>query len=332
MNFNSVRSVLKHNQNWVCVSCLIQCASTARWQRPFRRAASNKIILPAISPSAIAALHQDLDEADGVISKSDHRRAAKKARSKARLSSAKRKTTASKALKAVGKTKELGGGLDRKNLLVAVSEELPVQKETVDGKTKNTSGRSKTTDTARSPRSSNYSLIKPTAVKGEGKASNKTKNATGQSESTDTAGSPQSSNYSAPIKPQAVKAKGKVTPKKGVQDLTVTEVEGPGVKDENSTTASFGKENGTTNIEKARDVSRAKPFRKTTTKNADALTALRKQTLRTAFRRVITSAVISAPLTGPRRLTLKQRRQQALERRRKFVNEVSCSHIFSNSC
>ncbi|MCJ1378796.1 hypothetical protein MMC17_001895 [Xylographa soralifera] len=248
--------------------------------------ALNKVILPSISPSAIAALHGDLDKADRTITKSDRRRVARQTRSKARLLFEKRKTTDAKVLKADGETKEHGNGLLRNGSPVVTLEEVLLWK---------------------------------------GKANGKTKNASGGSENPDTAGSPQPSNNSPATKSPAIRAKGKNKPKKNVQVLTTTGPDGLGVKpgkDEHSTTTNLGEESGTTIFERPPEISGAKPFRRVTTKDLHSPAAVRRVASNTAFRRVASERETVTLPARSRRLTLKQRRQEALERRRKLVNRT----------
>ncbi|MCJ1434832.1 hypothetical protein MMC27_004202 [Xylographa pallens] len=318
MNFNPVRSVLKHNQDWVCFSCLLQCTSRARWQQPFQRASSNKVILPAISPSAVAALHRDLDKADGITDKPDRkntrfdrRLAARKARRFKILSlSSKKERTAAKVLEVDEETKELGSGHFRDDSQVAALEDVLQQRGNAGGKTKNASDRSENPDTAGSPQSSEHSpSVKPTAVKREENPGGKIKNTSGPSEIPNTTGSAKSSKYSPSTEPIDPKGKEKSKPKRGVQDVSTTVSEGSGVKlgkHENPTTAELGEESGTTNIERPPGVS----------------PAVRKVTTNTAVRRVVTTREIAASPAPFRKLTLKQRRQEAVDRRRKLIQQT----------
>lgn len=64
MNFAPVRSVLKHNSDYICASCLLKIKYTTCWQRALRHASTTRVILPTISPAAAAILYADNDQAD----------------------------------------------------------------------------------------------------------------------------------------------------------------------------------------------------------------------------------------------------------------------------
>ncbi|MCJ1393798.1 hypothetical protein MMC18_006674 [Xylographa bjoerkii] len=285
MNFNPVRSVLKHNREYVCFYCLFRCTFTARWQRPCRRASSNKVILPAISPSASAALHGDIDKADRIRSKSERRPAARQRKSTARTLSVETKTSTAKASKRNRKTKELGGGLPPKLSHIAASEDVPPGKGKVDGKINDTSGSSKDLEFAALAQ-----WLKD----------------------------------SRSVKPTAVEGKIKHNSKKGNQGVTTTIVEGPEVdqgKDEDSATSKFGEDRGTTKLE-CSEISHAEPFRRVTARVDTPSAAVRKVISNIAFRKVTNREIARLPVRS-RRSTLKQRRQEALERRRKLLNKTT---------
>ena len=63
MNLSPVRTALRHKTDYVCLSCLLGIHSTPRWQQPVRNRGS-RVIIPTLSSSVAASLHETIDQAD----------------------------------------------------------------------------------------------------------------------------------------------------------------------------------------------------------------------------------------------------------------------------
>jgi len=63
MNLSPVRTALRHQSDYVCLPCLLRIFSTPRWQQPVRNRVS-RVIVPNLSPSVAASLHDTIDQAD----------------------------------------------------------------------------------------------------------------------------------------------------------------------------------------------------------------------------------------------------------------------------
>ena len=61
MNLNPIRTALRYNREYVCISCLFK---KTRWWQASRYASSSKSIIPTFDPSFAAALHADLEASD----------------------------------------------------------------------------------------------------------------------------------------------------------------------------------------------------------------------------------------------------------------------------
>ena len=63
MNLNPARSTLRHSRDYICLPCLLSICYTPRWQQPVRNYGS-QIVVPKLSPSVAASLHDTIDRAD----------------------------------------------------------------------------------------------------------------------------------------------------------------------------------------------------------------------------------------------------------------------------
>lgn len=63
MNLSPVRTALRHKSDYVCLPCSLRISCTARWQQPVRNRTA-RIIIPNLSSSVAASLHDTIDRAD----------------------------------------------------------------------------------------------------------------------------------------------------------------------------------------------------------------------------------------------------------------------------
>ncbi|MCJ1404689.1 hypothetical protein MMC11_007915 [Xylographa trunciseda] len=276
---------------------MLRCTIRSRWQRPIRHASTDKVIVPAILPLAMATIHGDVDKADRIAresgeiihkagnstSKLQRRREARKRRSQVRLSSVKTDTTAAKEPKEYTKIKK-----DKviEEIIPWLPRKVPQDKRDSED-------------------------LSPKLPKG------KNTYFSAWPEASESSGSHESLKPLHSTKPTGVKGKGNSDSKRGQQSATTTVSEESRVdqeRDRNSGTANPPGETKTTKLEYPPEVLRGLPFRRVTSRHA-----IRKVCSGSLIWKVASKTEVASRPVRPRRATLKQRRQEALERRRKLV-------------